>query len=53
VTPGYTDPVVFETGGNPYGASVTAVAGGPTDKNLAHARYLGKRVTEMAAKLRA
>ncbi|UQA55562.1 NAD(P)H:quinone oxidoreductase [Polyangium aurulentum] len=53
VTPGYTDPVVFESGGNPYGPSVTAGAGLPTEKNLAHARYLGKRVTEMATKLRA
>ena len=51
VTSGYADPVVMKTGGNPYGPSVTAGNGGPTDDNLAHARFLGKRVAEMAAKL--
>lgn len=51
VTPGYTDPVVFTSGGNPYGVSVTAGGGGPTEADLAHARYLGKRVAEMAQKL--
>jgi NAD(P)H dehydrogenase (quinone) len=51
VTPGYTDPVVFTAGGNPYGVSVTAGGGGPTEADLAHARYLGKRVAEMAQKL--
>ena len=52
VTPGYTDPLVFASGGNPYGASVTANGAGPTEHDLAHARYLGKRVAEMAKKLR-
>lgn len=53
VTPGYTDPVVFPSGGNPYGVSVTTgqAGHGPTDADLAHARYLGKRVTEVASKL--
>lgn len=51
VTPGYTDPVVFAAGGNPYGPSVTAV-GQPTENDLNHARYLGRRVTEFAARLR-
>lgn len=51
VTPGYTDPSVFAAGGNPYGVSVTAGAGGPGEADLAHARYLGKRVTEVAQKL--
>ena len=50
-TPGYTDPAVFEAGGNPYGPSVTANGSGPTEKDLAHARYLGKRVAELAKKL--
>lgn len=54
ITPGYTDPVVAAAGGNPYGPSVTT---GPDGKglkpeNLAHARYLGKRLAEMAKKLR-
>ena len=54
-TPGYTDPVVFASGGNPYGVSVaTGPDGkGPTDADLDHARYLGKRVAELAAKLAA
>jgi NAD(P)H dehydrogenase (quinone) len=50
VTPGYTDPVTFASGGNPYGPSVTA-ANPPTEHDIAHARYLGKRVTEMAKKI--
>lgn len=52
VTPGYTDPLVFAAGGNPYGPSVTANGSGPTEADLAHAKYLGKRVTEMARKVR-
>lgn len=51
VTPGYTDPSVFASGGNPYGVSVTAGGAGPTEADLAHARYLGKRVAEVAQKL--
>jgi NAD(P)H dehydrogenase (quinone) len=51
VTPGYTDPSVFAAGGNPYGVSVTATGSGPSDADLAHARYLGKRVAEVAQKL--
>lgn len=51
-TPGYTDPAVFAAGGNPYGPSVTANGQGPTDADLQHARVLGRRVTEIAAKLR-
>ncbi|HEU0037004.1 MAG TPA: NAD(P)H:quinone oxidoreductase [Kofleriaceae bacterium] len=53
ITPGYTDPTVFAAGGNPYGVSVTTgqQGAGPTDANLAHARYLGKRVATYAAKL--
>lgn len=53
-TPGYTDPVVFAAGGNPYGVSVATGqdGAGPTDAALAHARHLGKRVAEVAAKLR-
>lgn len=53
VTPGYTDPAVFAAGGNPYGPSVTTgtSGAGPSEHDLAHARYLGKRVTEVAGKL--
>jgi NAD(P)H dehydrogenase (quinone) len=51
-TPGYTDPVVFGSGGNPYGVSVTTGPNGdgPTAADRAHAEYLGKRVTELAKK---
>ena len=54
VTPGYTDPVVSTAGGNPYGPSVTTGHDGKGLKpeDLEHARYLGKRVAEMAKKLR-
>lgn len=53
-TPGYTDPLVFASGGNPYGVSVTTGPNGdgPTGADLAHAEYLGKRVTELAKKVR-
>ena len=52
VTPGYTDPKVFASGGNPYGASVTVGKGeGPTSADLDHARYLGERVATVAAKV--
>ena len=45
ITPGYTDPLLFEAGGNPYGASSTNE---PNEQELAAARYLGRRVTEKA-----
>lgn len=53
VSPGYTNPVVFGNGGNPYGVSTTAGQGPVPDAALAHARYLGERVTTVAARLRA
>lgn len=54
-TPGYTDPVVFGSGGNPYGVSVATGQNGdpPNAAALAHAEYLGQRVTQLARKLRA
>ncbi|MCS6900485.1 MAG: NAD(P)H:quinone oxidoreductase [Myxococcales bacterium] len=52
VTPGYTDPAVFAAGGNPYGVSVTAAGQGPTEQDITHARYLGRRVTEVATRLK-
>jgi NAD(P)H dehydrogenase (quinone) len=51
VTPGYSDPAVFEAGGNPYGVSSTDAEQGPNEQELAAARYLGRRVTETAAAL--
>jgi NAD(P)H dehydrogenase (quinone) len=51
VPPGYTDPVVYPAGGNPYGASYTAPEGsrGPSSESLAVARYHGRRIAEFAA----
>lgn len=53
-SPGYTDPVTFASGGNPYGPSVTTGpnGAGPTEHDLAHARYLGRRIATLAHKLR-
>jgi NAD(P)H dehydrogenase (quinone) len=48
VPPGYTDPLLFEAGGNPYGASSNGTDEGPTEQELAAAKYLGKRVAEKA-----
>jgi NAD(P)H dehydrogenase (quinone) len=50
-TPGYTDPIVFAAGGNPYGPSVTTKV--PiTENDLAHAQVLGRRVTQIANKIK-
>ena len=51
---GYTDPSVFASGGNPYGVSHATGSDGkpPTEEVLITARYLGRRVAELAAKLR-
>lgn len=53
-TPGYTDPVVFGAGGNPYGVCFATGQNGdlPDAPTLAHAEYLGRRVSELAAKFR-
>ena len=47
--PGYTDPVLFEAGGNPYG--VSAQAGEVTDKVEAAIRHQAKRQVEITAKI--
>lgn len=49
VTPGYADPVIFASGGNPYGAS--AMMGEPTEEVLASIRFQTRRLIECAAKL--
>lgn len=52
VPPGYTDPVIYASGGNPYGASATA--GGEdavNDKLLASIRHQAKRLVTYADKL--
>ncbi|HEX8431175.1 MAG TPA: NAD(P)H:quinone oxidoreductase type IV [Longimicrobium sp.] len=51
VPPGYTDPVIYASGGNPYGASITATGGELSDTDLASIRHQARRVVEFAAKL--
>ena len=53
VPPGYTDPSIFASGGNPYGISVTTggTPGELEEKDTKAAQFLGKRVCEMAQKL--
>ena len=51
VTPGYLSQEVFGAGGNPYGVSSTdpTDGSGPSEEELAAARYLGRRIAEKAA----
>lgn len=51
VAPGYTDPAIFESGGNPYGYS--ANAGAFDDKGRAAVAHQAKRLVAMTAKLKA
>lgn len=52
VTPGYTDPAYYASGGNPYGVSVTANGEPLSDEITASIRAQAKRLVEVAAKLR-
>ncbi len=49
VVPGYTDPVLFEAGGNPYG--VSAQAGDVTEKVEAAIRHQARRQVEITARI--
>jgi NAD(P)H dehydrogenase (quinone) len=50
VTPGYTDPVIFAAGGNPYGYSHTS--GKDLDETAIKAiQHQAQRLTDIAAKL--
>jgi NAD(P)H dehydrogenase (quinone) len=53
VAPGYTDDSVYAAGGNPYGTSWASGMQGakPDEATLAAARYQGKRLATIAAKL--
>lgn len=53
VAPGYTNPVLYAAGGNPYGTSFTSgVQGGrPGEAVLAAARYQGSQLAQVAAAL--
>ncbi len=49
VTPGYTDPVVFQAGGNPYGTSVSIDQDGKMIEDVeAAVKYQAKRVISVA-----
>ncbi|MEX2610550.1 MAG: NAD(P)H:quinone oxidoreductase [Gemmatimonadota bacterium] len=48
VTPGYTGEAVFNSGGNPYGASVTATDGSVNEEDRAAIRHQAKRLVETA-----
>ena len=49
---GYTDPLLFAAGGNPYGVSHTAAQDATLPaETLAAARYMGARVAKLAAVL--
>lgn len=52
VPPGYTDPITFQSGGNPYGVTVTATADGTIPDAVQEAiRHQARRLVEFAAKI--
>ncbi|WP_333776209.1 NAD(P)H:quinone oxidoreductase [Streptomyces sp. IBSBF 3136] len=53
VPPGYTDPLLFAAGGNPYGTSWPSGGGeGPDQATLEAAKYQGRRLVDIATQLR-
>jgi NAD(P)H dehydrogenase (quinone) len=51
VPPGYTDPVTFQAGGNPYGVTVTAAGGEIPDPIQEAIRHQARRLVAFAAKI--
>jgi NAD(P)H dehydrogenase (quinone) len=51
VAPGYTDPSVYEAGGNPYGTAHASGGGAPRSGILAAARYQGRRLAAITARV--
>jgi len=51
VPPGYTDPVTFQSGGNPYGVTVTATGQGIPEPVQNAIRHQARRLVEYAAKI--
>jgi NAD(P)H dehydrogenase (quinone) len=51
VAPGYSDQSLFAAGGNPYGTSWSGSDGAPSIQVLEAARYQGRLVTSIAARL--
>ncbi|WP_320777959.1 NAD(P)H:quinone oxidoreductase [Streptomyces sp. CRN 30] len=53
VPPGYTDPLLYAAGGNPYGTSWPSGGGeGPDAPTLEAARYQGRHLADIAERLR-
>ncbi|GAA2246364.1 TrpR-binding protein WrbA [Streptomyces ruber] len=53
VPPGYTDPLLYAAGGNPYGTSWPSGGGeGPDAATLEAARYQGRHLADIAERLR-
>lgn len=55
VPPGYTDPLLYASGGNPYGTSLVTGQQGHDElpaETVAAAEYQGRRLAEFAAKIR-
>ncbi|GAE35950.1 Trp repressor binding protein [Halalkalibacter akibai JCM 9157] len=51
--PGYTDPLLFASGGNPYGTSVTVGQDGKMQENVEEAaKYQAKRTVQVAESLK-
>ena len=50
VPPGYPDPAIFASGGNPYGASVTAGGQPLTEEYRATIRHQARRLVEITAR---
>lgn len=53
VPPGYSDPVLFRVGGNPYGVSITATGEGLTEDQKAAICHQTRHLVEVARRLRA
>jgi NAD(P)H dehydrogenase (quinone) len=53
VPPGYTDPITFQSGGNPYGVTVTAAGAGIPDAVQEAIRHQARRLVEFAGKIAA
>jgi NAD(P)H dehydrogenase (quinone) len=51
VAPGYTDPVLYKAGGNPYGVSVTAGDAPMADDVKQAIRYQARRLVDVAGRL--
>src|SRR3954468_21604905 len=51
VPPGYTDPITFQSGGNPYGVTVTASGEGIPDPVQEAIRHQARRLVEFAGKI--